>query len=307
MDQKTIAVIGAVNLDICGTADKKLVLHESNNGSVNISFGGVGRNIAENISMLGYKVEMITALADDFFGKQIVDAGEKAGIGFSHSIHVPGASCSTYISINANDKDMFLAVNDMKIYDSLTVEFIESQMDFINSCAMVVCDTNVTEEVLTYIANNCKVPLAVDPVSMNKAMKLKSIIGKFTIIKPNVYESEFLSGIKAENDLSLKANADFFHSLGVKYVFISLSEHGAFFSDGNKCGIMPICTKYPLVNASGCGDSFIAAVIWAYLNDKSVDFMAKAGVCAACITGNSLDTVCKDISVEHINKLMNNK
>ena len=304
MENKTIAVIGAVNIDICGTSEKKPVLHESNNGSVNISFGGVGRNIAENICMLGFHVEMITALADDFFGKQIVAAGEEAGIGFSHSIHVPGASCSTYISINDNNKDMFLAVNDMKIYDNLTVEYIESQMKFLNSCAIVVCDTNIPEKVLKYLALNCKAPLAVDPVSMNKAMKLKSIVGRFTIIKPNIFESEFLTGIKVVNDLSLKNNADFFHSLGVKYVFISLGERGAFFSDGKKCGIIPAYTKLPLVNASGCGDSFIAAVIWAYLEGKTVDAMAKAGVCAAAICGNSVDTVCKDINVKHILKLM---
>ena len=306
MSKKTIAVIGAVNIDILGTSEVQPVLHDSNPGNVNISFGGVGRNIAENLCHLGFATEMITTLAEDDFSRQIVEAGKKIGIGFSHSMIVPGASCSTYISVNSDNKDMLVAINDMKICDRMTIDFIRTQIDFINSCDIAVCDTNMPANVLRFLAENCTVPLAVDPVSMIKALKLQNIIGRFTIIKPNVFESEFMTGIKAENDLALKQNADFYHSLGVKYVFISLAEKGCFFSDGEKCGIMPICSQYQLVNASGCGDAIVAAVVWQYLNGGTVEQMAKAGVCAASVCGNSKDTVCPDINEELLLKLMKN-
>ena len=72
MDKKTIAIIGAVNIDICGTSDVQPVLHDSNPGNVNISFGGVGRNIAENLCHLGFKTEMIQVLTDLSFPFRII-------------------------------------------------------------------------------------------------------------------------------------------------------------------------------------------------------------------------------------------
>ena len=138
MEKKTVAIIGAVNIDICGTSDAQTLLHDSNPGNVNISFGGVGRNIAENLCHLGFKTEMITTLAEDDFSHRIVEAGEKIGIGFSHSMIIPDAACSTYISINSNDKDMLVAISDMKICERMTVDFIRTQIDFINTCDIAV-------------------------------------------------------------------------------------------------------------------------------------------------------------------------
>ncbi len=305
MDGRTVAVIGAVNIDICGTSDSQPLLHDSNPGTANISFGGVGRNIAENLCRLGCKVEMITALADDLFTAQLVSAGKALGIGFDHSVKVPGATCSTYISINDNKHDMLLAINDMKIYDHITAEHIRNELPFLNSCDMVVCDTNIPGHVLAFLAENCMAPLAVDPVSMAKAAKLKDIVGRFTLIKPNLYESEFLSGIRIRDDASLIASAEYFHRLGVRCVFISMAENGVFYSDGQKNGKTPVCTEYPLVNASGCGDTLMAAVIWSYLEGKDIQEMAEYGVCASCICGRSQDTVSRELSREQVENLRN--
>ena len=38
---------------------------------IGISFGGVGKNIAENIARLGISSKLITALGDDFYGNGI--------------------------------------------------------------------------------------------------------------------------------------------------------------------------------------------------------------------------------------------
>ena len=45
-----VAVVGAGNVDIGGTPDSALVPADSNPGRVTVTLGGVGRNIAENLS-----------------------------------------------------------------------------------------------------------------------------------------------------------------------------------------------------------------------------------------------------------------
>ncbi|MCA3574619.1 MAG: carbohydrate kinase, partial [Aestuariivirga sp.] len=60
-----VIVIGGANVDIKGRSSGPFVQGTSNPGEVTVSAGGVGRNIAENLSRLGVSVSLFTALGDD--------------------------------------------------------------------------------------------------------------------------------------------------------------------------------------------------------------------------------------------------
>ena len=49
-------VVGGVNVDIGGRSFAPLVEADSNPGAVTVSLGGVGRNIAHNLALLGTDV-----------------------------------------------------------------------------------------------------------------------------------------------------------------------------------------------------------------------------------------------------------
>ncbi len=55
-----ISLIGGANIDILAKSYSPLKDFDSNPGKVNISFGGVGRNIADNLARLDQKVSLIT-------------------------------------------------------------------------------------------------------------------------------------------------------------------------------------------------------------------------------------------------------
>ena len=54
-----VFVIGAVNMDLAGTPEGPLRAGDSNPGRVSLTPGGVGRNIAENLRLLGRKVDLV--------------------------------------------------------------------------------------------------------------------------------------------------------------------------------------------------------------------------------------------------------
>ncbi|MDY4181799.1 MAG: PfkB family carbohydrate kinase, partial [Pseudoflavonifractor sp.] len=89
-------VIGGVNMDIGGRPARKLVPQDSNPGRVRMSLGGVGRNIAHNMSLLGVDVRMLTAFGDDLHAQKIAASCGELGIDISHALQVPGAATSTY-------------------------------------------------------------------------------------------------------------------------------------------------------------------------------------------------------------------
>ena len=57
-----LVVLGGANVDIVGFTDVPLVLKDSNQGTLKISMGGVGRNIAENLVRLGLNTKLILIL-----------------------------------------------------------------------------------------------------------------------------------------------------------------------------------------------------------------------------------------------------
>ena len=60
-----VAVVGGVNMDIGAVSAGKLVARDSNPGHVTTSLGGVGRNIAHNLCLLGEQTAMVTVLGQD--------------------------------------------------------------------------------------------------------------------------------------------------------------------------------------------------------------------------------------------------
>lgn len=169
MNNSYAVVVGGVNLDIGGTPAKTMVLHDSNPGTVRMSLGGVGRNIAHNMALLGVPTALITALGEDLPARQIANSCKELGIDLSHALRVPHAATSTYLFLTDHLGEMELAVSDMAIYDHLTPAFLESKLKVLNHAKLVVCDTNIPAESVEFLAEHCTAPVFLDTVSTAKA------------------------------------------------------------------------------------------------------------------------------------------
>ena len=107
-----IVVIGGVNMDIGAVSRGELVSRDSNPGRVATSLGGVGRNIAHNLCLLGEEVSMVTVLGQDSFAQSVRENATAIGLDLTHSAVIPGGRTGTYLFIAGPDGDMELAVND---------------------------------------------------------------------------------------------------------------------------------------------------------------------------------------------------
>ena len=303
MKQSYIAVVGGVNVDIAGTPDTRLLPGDSNPGRVTVTLGGVGRNIAENIRRLGRPVELVTALGGDSHALQVRQSCRELGIGLSHSLVTPDGRTSTYLCMNDVDGDMVAAIADMAICDRLTPAFLESQLDMLNGAGLVVLDANLTEESLVYLAKHVTAPLAADPVSVKKAVKLQSALPCLSLLKPNRPEASCLTGVPIGSHADLPLAAEAFFRLGLKNVFISLGSEGVYFHDGRESGIVP-CFHAPIVNTSGCGDAFLAASAIAWADGCSLREAARRGQAAAAVCAGFAGAVNPNMSAAALDNLL---
>ena len=171
-------VVGGVNVDIGGRSFAPLKAEDSNPGKVSVSMGGVGRNIAHNLSLMGVDVRMLTAFGDDAHGQEVTASSARAGIDLSHALKLSGESTSTYLYLTDEKGEMALAVSDMEICSRITPEYLAENLSLLQNAQVVVADANIPAESLRYLADNCSRPLFVDPVSTAKAEKLRPILSR---------------------------------------------------------------------------------------------------------------------------------
>ena len=296
-------VVGGVNMDIGGVSGAPLVRGDSNPGVVRISLGGVGRNIAHNMALLGIDTRLLTAFGDDGHAQRIAASCGELGIDISRSLQVPGERTSTYLFIADEGGEMALALSDMDIYRHITPAFLASRAQLLQNAQLVIVDANIPADAIAWLAQHVTPPIFADPVSTAKAEKLRPVLGKLHTLKPNRIEAELLSGVTITGEESLNRAADALLDTGLRRVFLSLGGDGVLCADHSGRVRLP-CLPGRRVNTTGCGDAFMAALAWAYLEGTNLEDTARAGLAAASIAMESGETINSGLSVQALTARM---
>ncbi len=295
-----VAVIGGANLDIVGSPSKILIRGDSNIGSVKLSPGGVGRNIAENTALLGIPTRLFSIVGNDSFGDYLLTEAKKSGIDVDFVKRVSSPT-GIYLAILDENKDMDLAINAMEIMVELDWEYISNNKASIEKSEIIVLDANLKKDVLEKATNEFRhKKLFLDTVSTAKSESAASIIGSFHTIKPNKIEAETLTGIRIHSRDDLLKAANIFHDRGVLNVCITLGKDGVFYSakDGEHGGYRS--TEFLPLNATGAGDAFQAGLIYGELNGFPLKDSIRYAMGAAIVAMSSEDTISKEMSIDKI-------
>lgn len=297
-----ITVIGGINIDIEGSPFAELRREDSNPGTVTMAFGGVGRNITENLARMGGKVAMISVIGDDHMGIGAREHLRSLGVDVSLIQSVKGRNSAMYLSILNHDNDMELAICDMDIISHITPDLIEKNRNVLEKSKVIALDGNLEEETIRYVTDRFfSVPLFLDPVSAAKAVKAKDVIGKFACIKPNVMEAEILSGMEIRSENDLKRAGQWFIDQGVGRLFVTLNKDGVYYKDRHCEGfIRPGHVK--ISSATGAGDSFSAAILLGLEEDMDTRDIARYGMAASAIAMESSSAVNQNISKDEIER-----
>ena len=239
---------------------------------------------------MGADVRMLTAIGEDFHGSRVVNSCNELGIDISRALRVTDCPTSTYLYVADESGEMAVAISDMQICDRITPGYLTANLSLLQGARVVVADTNIPEESLIYLAENCEAPLFCDPVSTVKAVKLKGILDKIHTLKPNRLEAELLSGVAIEKKADAETAAKVLLSKGVRRVFISMGADGVCAAEGDNV-VWLANIPGNMVNTTGCGDAFMAALVWAYMEDMDLEVAARAGLAAGSIAMESTETI----------------
>lgn len=299
---RDISIIGGITADIEGHPQGQLIMGDTNSGKIAMSHGGTGRNITENLARLGAGVRFVSVAGDDFAGRGVARELKELGVDVDHVTLLEDENTPVYLSILNIFGEMDLALCNMDVLEKVSTEMIDAVVDNLRTSKIIGIDANLTEDTLEYVTRKLEgIPLFLDPVSVAKAERVKDLIGKFHTVKPNRIEAEAITGLTILSEEQLMEAGRWFEEKGVKRVFITLSGGGVYYKEGMMEGVLrPGLVS--IVNATGAGDAFSAAILDGHVKGMNVEDTAKYGMAAASVAMEAKTAVNPKMNFEEIMK-----
>lgn len=306
---KFVAVIGGANMDIHGKTAGELRRHDSNPGTVHTSAGGVARNIAESLARLGICCRLVSAVGNDDHGRQLLQQCRDAGIDVQHVQQFDSMQTSTYLSVLDRSGDMYVAINDMEIIETLGPERLHSQEAMLKQASLIILDTNLRDDALAWLAQSFSgQTLFVDTVSTAKATKIKPCLNAIHTLKTSRIEAAALTGLKADTQTDLRELAAWLHGQGVVRLFVTLGERGVFYSSGDVQGVEKLqCAGRTIRNADGAGDAFLAGIAYAWIRGWSLKKSVRFALAAADVTLSDKASSSPAMSLAAVSRVYRNR
>lgn len=284
--EKYVVGIGATNVDIYCKSKIEIKDHYDHPSNISYTPGGVTRNILENIHKLGLNTKLLTCVGDDIYGSYLLEKIKESGIDNTNVDVIKGGRTGLFVQVQDKNNDMHIAMCDMNIFSHIDVKFIKKKEKIFKGASGIVLDPSLDKEVLDYIFDNfADIPIFVDPISDMYAKKIRPYLSKIYCIKPNQSELGVLANMKIDNHIDLLMAYEKVLKKGVKKVYVSLGKDGCMYNDDDN-HIYTRCFRAveKMVNASGAGDSFFAAIIYSYVTglslDDTIDYALGAGIAA---------------------------
>ena len=264
---------------------------------------GGAANVALNLRALGAPTTLFSVIGKDAEGAELASLLNKEGINTSY-IHESATRVTTNkVRIMGRNQQMMRLdhehTNDITAeQEAALLAGFYKYVDTEKPSLIILEDYNkgvLTPNIITSVIDYCNakgIPTAVDPKQKN-FLAYKNC----TLFKPNLKEVK--EGLKITiGDITLqnmnKVHTVLNENLHNAISFITLSEHGVYFSDGQAQKLIPTHIRN-ISDVSGAGDTVIAVASLVYASSKNM-------LLAAEVSNIAGGMVCELVGTAPINK-----
>jgi pseudouridine kinase len=281
-------------------------LGTSNPATAEEVYGGVARNIAENLARLNLPTSLLTALGDDSAGRTLQDHAESAGIDTRGSLKLPETATGTYTAILDDRGELVVALADMALYDRITPEFLASRMPQRAAAALTVADLNLpAKSIATLLASarTDNVPLVIIAVSQPKMARLPEDLSGLRLLILNRGELETRAGRALPTEADVRAACHEVRAQGAEDVIVTCGSQGVYHTrDGELAWLA--AHQVDVVDVTGAGDAFSAAVCWSlYQGSADLTLACRRGLKVAAMTLESQETVSPVLAADILDEI----
>ncbi len=301
---RPVLVIGAAGMDMVGAIKESPSHIGSNPAGIRVSFGGVARNVAENLARLGQPVRLISAVGSDPVGHNLLTHTASAGVDVSACLELDNAATSSYLAVIQEDIGRIMALDDMRVLSAITPAYLRQQAALFQGAAMVFVDANLQPAALKTVfslARRAGAPVCADTTSTALAGRLAPHLEEIYLLTANGTEASVINPDTPEitgRFTALQAVRQLVNR-GVEIAIIPLAHFGVCYATSEISGHVP-AVRTKVVDPTGAGDALTATVIFGRVNEMSIDEALRLGVTAASLILKYPGTVFPGLTLEKL-------
>lgn len=278
---KPVICIGAALVDELFHATGELLLATTTDATVTKTAGGVSRNIAHQLALLGVPVQLITAVGDDSDGDWLKQVCTSAGVKLDATITRNGLS-GKYTGILNEDGSLYTAFLTNAANHLITPQHLEKHTDLLKTASYLLADANInvdTAEWLLAFSNETGIPFIIEPVSVPPAKKYRDVnlIGLY-LITPNEDELPVLCSEKA---FFTQHQIEELLMRGVQNIWLHNGQHGSALYNKER-SITLHAPSIEVVDCTGAGDGSLSGyILGKHLGKNDLDCLKLAHTLSA--------------------------
>ncbi|MDE1157377.1 MAG: winged helix-turn-helix transcriptional regulator [Neorhizobium sp.] len=296
-------VIGGAVLDRKYKACQTVVLETSNPVESSRSMGGVARNVAENLSLLGTATTFVSIVGDDEGGRSLLRHMRERGIDVSQVAVTGERPTAEYAAILDPEGELVIGIADMGIFDLFAAHHIERIWPHLASASVVFADCNLPAETLSALIakrRDGRFRLAIDAVSTPKAVRLPRDLSGIDLIFMNLDEANAVLRREGADRIENAGEAALaLQAAGVREAVVSIGAQGIAVAGTAGLRHFPAVKASP-VDITGAGDAMIAGTLDRLIAGDDLYTAARSGALLGTLTTESSASVHPELSARFL-------
>ena len=265
--------------------------------------GGVARNVAENLALLGQPVALVAAVGDDDAGARLRGRLASLGVDVTAVRVAPGTPTAEYTAVLDPRGQLVLGVADMAVLDLVSVPDVDAAWP---ERGWVFADCNLAPEVLAHVLrrglDEAQVRVAVDAVSTPKVTRLPADLTGLDLLFCNQDEARAVLAAGPVPGGARPVDAALARGLraaGAGRVVLTRGAQGVLLADDRgEREIAAVPAR--VVDVTGAGDALVAGTLSGLLDGQVLDGAVALGTLVAALTVASGHSVRPDLSAQLI-------
>ena len=295
--------IGGANIDRKLRTLGALQMGTSNPSVQFEAFGGVARNVAENLARLGLPTQLISAVGDDTAGRALMAQAASVGLSTQNTWVAPDAATGSYTAVLDDRGQMVLALAAMPLTDGLTPQFLSRSSAERARARLTVLDLNLPASSVAALLEDARErggTLVAVAVSEPKMSRLPQDLRGLQCLILNRGELQALLP-EAGSDTAAFASL---HDRGVRQIVLTQGAAGIVCSEVGRAVRRLPAPAVEVVDVTGAGDALAAGICAGlYESPHDIDTACQIGLRLAALTLQTTATVHPDLSPAWLNAL----
>jgi sugar/nucleoside kinase (ribokinase family) len=290
-----VACLGGATVDLTFAFSGRLAMGTEIHGPSRRTFGGVARNVAENLSRLGVSAALFSAVGDGDDGHALLADAQRFGIDVRGVRVVDDMETARYVAVVDDAGAVVFAAADTAIVESFTCADLERVWPLVEGGGWIFADANLRIDVLAAVLAKragASFRVAVDAGSVPIAVKLPAVLNGVDVMFMNVDEAAAYLGLVGV-DATVAATS--LVARGAACAVVTNGARGSVIAQPGVTAVNAVVADS--VDATGAGDALISGTLSGLVAGLSLVDAVKRGSALAAITVEVAGSVHPDLSV----------